>query len=257
MAQDRQFVQQWRDANALSRYPFADGASLLSKSGMRLPAGVFVDAVIYVPSAQNRLYLSAIEVKDTQVSVVIGDEQFKDTATGVISFPDVADLIPLYDHINRPAGTLVVDTGNVLELAGWPDGVHRFEPAAGEIVASCLVPVPNYGVTAFLLEDGTVLSGDVWLVGEDGIVLSEPDYNVCRVDIVGEPLWRRKECEPSNLFTNPSFIKTINGIAPNAAGQFILTEGENIATKPVIRFRPSGHSLVLEVLGRGATGGAL
>ena len=84
------------------------------------------------------------------------------------------------------------------------------------------MPTPEIGVRGLVLEDGTVVSGEVWLVGENGIILTSETHdtkqtcaadavtqNVIRVDAVGDPLFLRKLCDPDELFTTPKFVKTI------------------------------------------------
>ena len=250
MAQDRQFVEQWRAGPGRSRYPFADGARLAASTGRVVPPAVFVDAFLLVAGATGRVYLDSLVVADGQVTAVVGDGRARSQATGTFDPAAGPDLIALSDAAGRPAGALIADPAEVLELGTWPAGTHRFDPADGEFVASCVVPLPESGVTAFLLDDGAVLSGDVWLVGEDGVFLSNPDPEVVRVDVVGEPLWRRKACEPNGLFTEPRFVKTINGVAPDAAGRFTVTEGDGLAPRPVLRVRADAGGLIVELVGR-------
>ena len=73
-------------------------------------------------------------------------------------------------------------------------GTHVFERAHTEFAATVCVPVPEIGINGFILDDGTLLTGDVWLIGTDGVVIrkttitrevtcgSTTTYDAIRVD---------------------------------------------------------------------------
>ena len=105
---------------------------------------------------------------------------------------------------------------------------------AAEFAATCVTPMPAAGVRGFTTPDGTLFTGDVWLVGEDGVVVREEDGAV-RIDVVGDPLFRRRLCQPVQLFTTPRFVKTINGMRPDARGDFKITAGRALAADTVLR----------------------
>ena len=117
-----------------------------------------------------------------------------------------------------------------------------------------------------ITEDGDVLYGDIWLTGEQGAVITEdtedppPDSRVVRIDLVGDPLFKRYLCNETvtqigggdiDLFGTKSYLKTINGIPPDEHGNFTITVGSNEADGPIVRIYPDyeTRALKIEVVG--------
>jgi hypothetical protein len=131
------------------------------------------------------------------------------------------------------------------------------------------MPTPEVGVRGILLDDNSVMTGDVYLVGDNGVVLScdaveipsdcdaEPQtQHTIRVDIVGDPLWRRRECAPG-FFETPQFLKTLtfqkgkrhHVCGPGNYGDVKMIVGNELAEDTILRIRPTEQGLKLEVVG--------
>ena len=151
----------------------------------------------------------------------------------------------------------------------WSVGEHLFEPDQTGFVAACCMPTPEVGVRGVLLDDGSVLTGDVYLVGDNGVILScdsvvappkcgtpETVQYTVRVDVVGDPLWRRKECSPG-FFDTPRFLKQVTfqrgatsvTCGPGNYGDLKLVVGNKAAEDTILRVRPTEQGLIVEVVG--------
>ena len=262
--------QQFRDELGETNYPFAAAATLTSTDGIVLPAGLFVDAAIHPIGGLSGAYLSSLEIDYTQITVTIGDSGTVARATGTYQLPAKVDQIPLLDFQGRPAGILISDASRLISIGTLPTGITRFSRAATEFVASVCIPTPEIGISGFLLDDGAFFSGEVYLVGGDGVVLS-PEFEldpvtglpmwIIRLDVVGDPLFRRKLCGASDHFTTPNFVRTLRivggsytfDIQPDQYGDVKLSANNAEAHDTVLRVRTTSAGIVVEVAGGGAT----
>jgi len=112
--------------------------------------------------------------------------------------------------------------------------------------------------------------GDVWLVGDDGVVFSVSDKVVpvpgtcqtqdirqIRIDVVGDPLFRRRLCQPNNLFQTPKFLQQLRVIGPNmdfvvppdADGNVIVTVANDLAADTVLRITSVADGIEIGAVG--------
>jgi hypothetical protein len=239
---ERIVAAEWRNNNEQVRYPFVDTASLQNEKGtVVLDQDMFDDARIYPIGAAVGVYLTKILVEGKEVTFTVGDPVNGDLASGGYNALSAPSEIALYDSYARPAGVLVSNVEKLGSLADQlPQGETVFEAGSTEFVASVVIPLPHVGVRGFLLDDGNVLTGDVWLVGEQGVVLSYADGAI-RVDVIGDPYALIRDCEeqgqPLPVFNG---LKTLNEIEPNEHGDFKLLVGGNLSEKPVFRITTLG-----------------
>ena len=239
----------YRDENLTSRYPFSDGSLLVADSGLAVDVATFTDASIYPIGVGERCGVSAITVSNRLVVIWVGDIRESRLASGRFDPLLPPSTIPLEDAYGRPAGMLLADPLLLAASQAWPSGTHTFATGMAEFVASCVVPTPEVGVRGFLTEDGDLLTGDVWWVGERGVVVRK-DGDTVRIDEVGDPLFARRLCFPLGLFLTPRFVKTINGIPPGPGGDFQIIVGDHLALDTVLRIYPRGPGeLVIEAVG--------
>jgi hypothetical protein len=229
---------EFRTENLASNYPFADTATLLSRDKIIIPPDMFLDASIYPIGMGARAYISSLVVGNRSVTIWVGDSTQAQRAS--CSFDPLAppELLALVDVYGRPAGMFVADPIQLASAQAWPAGVHTFDIGTSEFAASCTISTPEEGVRGLIAAQGHLLTGDTWLIGEDGVVISLDANGNIRVDVVGDPLFNRRLCDPVGLFISPRFVKTINNVPPGPNGDFQLAVATASATDTVLRIIP-------------------
>jgi hypothetical protein len=250
VAYDRQYTQAWHTDPGAGRYPFADGASLLTRGGRELPQAAFLDASLYPAGAQGPLHLAAVEARPRAVTLVLADARNPRLATAVFDPLDAPAALEFADAAGRPCGVLVCDPEQLVAFQTWPTGRHELGAAQAGLCPSAVIPVPAGGVEGLELPDGTVLAGDVWVVAEDGVVLTDVGGNTIRVDVVGDPLSRRRQCVPAALFRTPRLLRSLNGVGPDDQGNFTLTVGRHLAEDAILRVWPTAEGVHVQAVGQ-------
>lgn len=264
MTSARILFPQFHDEQSASRYPFADTATLIASTGLRIENDTFIDASFFGIGGGARLYLSAIIVTEKTVTFTIGDNSNAALFTGsyAILNPPENNSITFTDTYGRPAGVLLAGTltttgtpstpSTLVRFSSWNVGTHNFTVAATEFAATTVIPAREPGVRALVSETSAIQTGDVWLVGNNGIVLRSQGAGVIRVDIVGEPLFKRVACEeccPENKLTGQPFLRTINGCGHDEAGNFVFTATAKSADHPALRVYPNNGALTFKTIG--------
>jgi hypothetical protein len=256
MSGARILFPEFRDEQSDSRYPFADTATLVADTGFSISRTGFVDGSIYTIGAQSRVYISSVVVSADSVTINLGDETNESICAAVYNSlsPPEDGLLNFYDSYGRPAGLLISTQTDLALFGGWDSGTHTFDIAATEFVASLVIPAQEPGVRGVMLPTGELLTGDVWLIGDMGVVLRQTDTNVIRIDVVGEPLFRRLLCladdgTPKSAFTPKNFIQTINGCGPDEFGNFNITVSPKSGPDSVLRIYPENNVLKIEAVG--------
>jgi hypothetical protein len=248
----------WRNENLDSNYPFADTATLLSRDKIILPPDMFLDASIYPIGIGPRAYISSLVIGNRLATIWVGDATTAQLAS--FSFDPLAppELGALIDVYGRPAGLFVADPLLLASAQAWPTGVHTFDIGATEFAASCTISTPEPGVRGLAAAQGNLLTGDAWLVGEEGVMVTlDPDDGTSiRVDVVGDPLYSRRLCAPLQLLSVPRFVKTINHVAPGPDGNFQLEVATASASDTVLRIIPQPpDTLRIGLVGKPVQGG--
>lgn len=242
---------EWRNNNRNVNYPFADGATLQSEEGVLFGRDSFDDARIYLAGASGKIYISRINLDGSTVTIYVGDTVLGELASASYDYNSPPDDLGIYDIYGRPAGVFVSSAERLAAFGTrFSQGDTTFRLEAMEFAPSVAIGLPSAGIWGILLDDGNVLGGDIWLVGEDGIVLWEED-GMIRIDAMGDPYALLRECEnlgqPLPVFCG---LKTINSIPPDANGDFKLLPGGNASTKSILRISPNGQGqLVIRMLG--------
>lgn len=251
----------WYDENRLNKYPFEDSCSLKSTTGKIIPNHIFLDAAIYVIGSTKDMYLRELIVstEDKTITINLGTKS-RELCSGSISVLSEDTTVNLFDSYDRPCGVLVIGNPNrednieygknsLRELFAWGAGTYKFTESATKLVNSCVHPLPNVGFRGIVLEDGELFSGDVWLVGERGVILRKEDDKL-RVDIIGTVFSKQQECndtDPGNDLYVRNVLQTINEIGPNENCGFILEAvGEEFAI-PVISINQDSNSILLSL----------
>ena len=247
-----------------TKYPFLPTATL-SNGNVFFLEGTFLDAHIYAIEGTSNYYIASVQVTSSYVELVLGDLNNSALLYGRINLPITESVIQLVDNYGRPSGLLVTEPSRLSIFATWGVGVHTFERRQTEFVVTCQMPIPNPGVTGFLLPDGSVVSGHVWFVGEEGVVVRHEQtedkngdtVNLIRVDIVGDPLFLQKLCNPESLFVPVNPIKTIRVVAdnqtfdcePDEYGNISIQMNDSLASDAALRIRTTDIGLVVSVEG--------
>ena len=266
----RTFGTPWRDENRHTKYPFDQAATLATTTGQTLLEGMLLDANLYPVGGSTNLYISQIELDVDNILITLSDDNGVALATAECSLLEPPERIAFQDDFGRPAGVLVVDPLALLGLQGWGPGTFLFNNDATRFCASVCWPTPPQVLEGIELPDGTLLTGEVWLVGADGVVLrwegaswqeagtGETEvFDVIRVDYVGNPLFLRQQCQTDSLFETPRFVKKIVFIGPNQTivttpddtGSINIYVGANLADDSALRMTLSNDGLTLLVAG--------
>lgn len=253
MAETRIIFPQFRDEQSDSRYPFVDTVTLTSyEDKLEIGRDTFIDAAIYAIGGYARAYISSIAVSAGEIVITIGDENGKTrgTARWVPASPPENGVLDILDARGRPAGMLLSEKIQLSRFAAWPSRTHTFSIAATEFVNTCVIPAREPGVRGLLTEDNTLITGDVWLIGDRGVVVRQDGENIIRIDIIGSPLFLRELCDNLNKFTSRNYVKTINGCPPDVYGNFTITATGHHAADTVLRVYPSDGNLKIDVIGK-------
>lgn len=265
---------QYRREREATKYPFADRATLVNRTGRMFLEGTLLDAVLFPVGGRERAYISQVVITHQDVTLMIGDSGTPTRCSGTCALLNAEATIALTDALGRPAGLLISESARLGIFQSWGVGTHLFTVDMTEFAAVCCIPTPEIGVRGFQLEDGTLRTGDVWLVGDDGIVFREEEITlaqgcgpgtpqrVIRVDAVGDPLFRRRLCAPIELFVTPRFITQVRvqhdlgefTCSPDEFGDLKVFVNNALAVDSVLRVRPTAAGLTIELVGEAATG---
>ena len=246
----------FREEQSASKYPFADSATLADTTGTRvLGRDSLIDAVIYAIGSDLQAHISKIIVENTQITIAIANSGGTQIAAGSYDplAPPTNGHIPLYDIYSRPAGLLLFFTDGLSLLSGWGVGTWLFKPTATEFVSTVVMPAQEKCVRAITNNVDQFFTGDVWIVGGAGVVVRTEPGNVIRVDIRGEPLFKRILCDSETApFDPPTPLKTINGCGPDEYGNFTLTVTNTPAiADPILRISPKDDAVHISIVGTG------
>lgn len=260
---------EWRDRNEPTKYPFTDSATLANIDGDFIGESLFLDASFYPVGGTERMYLSQVVVTNEQVTIWIGDQNTNMLASVMFSVLTPPSIIKLVDTFGRPAGLIVSEPNRLATFQSWSIGTHLFSVTQTEFVARVCMPTPEIGVRGIVLADGSIFTEDIWIIGEDGVVVRRETITVpkegytdetevqevIRVDIVGDPLFRRRLC--SAVFATPTLLKTLTFrhgcekivCGPDELGDLKITVGSQDVDDPILRVRSVPEGLILEAVG--------
>jgi hypothetical protein len=274
---------EWLEQFERTNYPFEDTATMLSVDGRKLPPTVFLDARFNLIDADKQIYLSAVIVEPSRITLWLGDNLNNRIAHSRFNPATSDQLISFRDNFNRAVGVLMVRPGAVSLFRAWGVGTYEFFPESTRLVASTYMVLPVNTVTGFLLDDGTVISGNVVFVGGPGIMLEVGETHIpepcgstiptgkksIKVHVVGDPLFKRRLCEPQEFFAAPNFIRQLCFSVPGRSGDpnypdkepeivccgpgdfgdIKITAGQNDSDASIVRVRVTSEGIVFEAVG--------
>ena len=263
---------EWREQNETTKFPFSVEATLRNNAGKFFLEGTFLDAHLYPLGAVDSLYIKQITVSQENIEIIIADKD-KEVCSGNLPTNSETGNITLTDKYGRPAGVLISDPIRLAIFSTWGNGNHLFTASQTLFATVCCTPLPAVGVRGFRLQDGSLWTGDTWLVGEDGVVFSveqqskatacdpEAVEEVIRVDVVGDPLFRRKLCVPQSLFNSPNPVRYVSirkdgveiALCQPEDGVFSILRNNLEASASVLRINSTNEGLHISVVGESAT----
>jgi hypothetical protein len=238
----------WREENKRRKYPFSDNVPAASDE-LAIPDDLFFDGRLYPIDGTQDMYLSRITKTASSLEFAIRSSGTEELAVATFALNDIPDNdeLAFFDTYGRAAGLLLAEEASLRAFSGMDIGEYTFFLSQTQFAAAVAVPQPAVGVRGILLESGDMLTGEVWLVGEDGIVLRRDD-DAIRIDIIGDPFASRKLCEDSltneeDVTTLVPYcpIKTLNGIEPDDNGNFKLIPGTNASLSTILRITPGSQ----------------
>lgn len=269
MATTRVIHPEWRDYHETTKYPFADAATLSNDEGDFIGESIFLDAVFYPVGGTERMYLSKVTITNDQATLFIGDENTDELASATFNLVTPPSEMKFIDVAKRPAGLIVSEPNRLATFQSWSLGDHSFSVGETEFAARVAIPTPEIGLRGIILEDGSVFTDDIWIVGDDGVVVRRETVlvekegftsdtelqEVIRIDIVGDSLFRRRLC--ANVFSTPRFLKTItfkHGVeeitcGPDELGDLKISVGSQDVADTTLRIRAVDDSIVFESVG--------
>jgi hypothetical protein len=255
MSSARILYPDFRAEVAATRYPFSDTATLqASNSKFNIGPGTFIDAVFYAIGAGSGLHIARIETGATQTKIVITDADGINEFTATYNSLQREDAaIEVLDVYGRSAGYLLAASE---QLAGFGTQIatYEFDQRATEFAATVVIPAREPGVRGLKTPTGTLITKDVWLIGDMGVQLSASNDGVIRVDVIGEPLFKRAVCESNTTFPAKKYLKTINGCPADVFGNFILTASRQLVPDSILRIYPTTGGIVIAAVGRASNG---
>lgn len=196
---------EYRNKNSQRKYPFADDVTLEDTNGNSLPVDFLIDAFLYPIDLTGAVYLSHINISD---GIMDFSEEGGDQAFGYAEFATGDEVAYVYDYAyNRQIGLVVFGSGLTNVLAG--DTERVFDSSGTQLCPTTYIALNQQGVRGFLLEDGTLLTGDIVFEGYNGVSIQsyvDGDGNsVIRFDVVGVPQPTEEDCVEDQC----AIIKTI------------------------------------------------
>lgn len=254
---------EWHDETRQLSYPFSDAASR-TNGILEIPKWLFLDGRLYPIGGGERLYLTRVTRAAEIITLGIGSVDAGELATtsySVIAPPANNELI-FTDAYGRPAGMLLAAPQSLAIFGAIGQGTFEFTVDQTPFATTVVVPQSDAGVRGVITDDGDILTGDIWLVGEDGVVIRE-EGGAARIDIIGDPFATRVLCEDEEPADDPGAgedeavldaycpLKTINKYSPDRYGRFELSVGSNQSLTNIMRITPGGEgSLRIELLGQ-------
>jgi hypothetical protein len=262
---------EWRKHNEPTKYPFAEESSLRSGNDLILNE-LFLDAIFYPVGNDQDLRLSVVEVEHDSVTLYIGTTDNEKLASGTFNQFDPPSKIELTDSLGRAAGLIVSEPLRLAIFQSWSLGSHSFTTEEAGFAATVSIPSPEIGLRGFVLEDGTLFTGDIWLVGDDGVVIRKEmisvpttecdqgevtEHPVIRIDVVGDTLFRRRLCTDAALFVTPRYVEQLTFVGqgasfsctPDILGDIKMLAGNHLAEDTVLRVRTTEGGIVIEAVG--------
>jgi hypothetical protein len=169
--------KEFGDMNASRAYPFIDGCSRGDHNDVVLRNNFILDVLIQPRGDGDAgfVYLSKIDFPRGRLVFSFSVSR---KVAGIASFSPGDNEAEIIDRTTGlPSGHVML--GGAWESVSGGGAVREFEPGATPLVPSVVFPVSPTGVVGFKLPDGAIMTGDVTLVGADGVNITSFVDAVC------------------------------------------------------------------------------
>lgn len=218
--------------NSLRNYPIKDDLSRVSDDGIfTIPTTLIVDICLCAPDHDTlSLYISKINVSSSNLSIEV-------SANGIGIFGVFQTSLPLSGYNNDltltpstlfPLAAGAITIGSTDDLADLPSGNFSFSYGSTALLMRVYGPSsPGLSWLSFTDSKGNnaTLTGYVQLNGHSNIQFRDSS-NVIYLD-AGENLGLNKVC-----ITSQTPITSINGVPPDATGNFTLIPEQCVSLTP-------------------------
>lgn len=230
------FGPTYQDSLRGLQYPFAVAGPVRAEDGTVLDADVITDAALFVRAGTEKVLLyEIIVVQGVSATMTFADAAGTPVGAAAVTPVDAGRVDIALNGLNT--GFMAFDATAMRGLLNWTSGTYVFRV---ELVPHVLVFSDPAWRRGIVLPDGTVLTGEIWLVGADGIQLA-PTAGGFAIHAYGDPYAGRTG--PRRTFLG------LNGVLPDANGNInLVPQGSN--PKFRLNFVPLGSGRVrVEVIG--------
>lgn len=189
----------WTQETKRSPYPFVDIATLKDASGLLgLSASWVLDAKLWpAMAAPAKVYLQSIARSRGLLRFTVASTE------EVLCTAEVSDFnkrrLAFFDARGVQSGFMSFAAGALQHIYDRPSAVYLFPVEATEFVPAVLSPALISGLGAVRGSSGGAVQEDVRLVGGEGVALHVIPGGKIRIDIIGDPYYRRDTCDDAEL----------------------------------------------------------
>ena len=225
---------EWNDALRNSLYPFVGQDELRTDTGFEVPRDLFLDLCIMAPMQATTATLVSLFVPGLGVPVV-ATFAVDGTVIGTCELANTDNVI--LTATGERVGFVRVDHVTSTRVRGWPAGTHVVNR---DVLPHLMVATPARAQRGIRLPDGTVKTGDVYLIGGPGVWVDLGPDNSVQISVVGDPYTGRVDPARS--------IRTINGVT---AENFQISAEAAQAGQPTYRVKvePTAAGIRLSLVG--------
>ena len=228
--------QTWQDSLRGLSYPFAVPGPIRAEDGTVLDPGVVTDLALFVSASTEAVLLYTVTVaQGVSATFSFADVTGTVLGTATVTPADTEQVGIVADGVNT--GFLAFDVAAMRGVLNWTTGTYVFRVAVVPHVLVFSDPAWRRGI---VVPSGEVLTGEVWLVGADGIQLAAT-VDGFTVHAYGDPYAGR---------TGPRrTYEAINGVLPDADGNInVVPAGSSAQFR--LNFVPLGNGKIrVEVTG--------
>ena len=234
------YGEQWEDSLRNKIYPF-DAANSPVADGHVIPDNFIIDAALFMSSEEAIAILDSLTVDANRVITLDFTDGTDPVGTATIGATDSGRIEILFNGIQ--AGFVDIDPDHAEIVRNWFPRSYLFMAPLLPHVVVVSDPAWRQGL---VLPDGTTLTGEVYLVGDDGVQLEAVAGGI-KVHAYGDPYaGRQGPCGPSSaslgscLTPKATSTSSPKGSAPMTSGSTSLLRAMAVSAwrcrdEPVLR----------------------